>query len=360
MPRDWMGCWNGDGSLFVPRIAQLVQFRSTTCSTLRQSDAEPVHPVPGQWLAVIMDTRLLKMFCGVAQHGGLAVVARELELTPSAVSHGLRALEEELGCRLFERVGQKMVLNQAGEHLLSVVREPLTILEGAAESVRELGRWGEGRLRIGVAVSACQHILPPVLAQMRKAHPRLRLLVETGDMPHLATLLREHKIELAVGVEPAFAPDLELRPLFEDELLYVLSPGHPWNDGRALTREEVRQETLILYRRSSPTAELIEAHLRELQLAPAAMMEVASITAIKEMVKLNLGIGVLAPWTVETELVRRTLRMRPLGSRMLRRRWAVAHLGRRRLGMVEETFCRLLLRHAAGLRKDRKDLPAPR
>src|SRR5262249_31326919 len=92
-------------------------------------------------------------------------------------------------------------------------------------------------------------------------------------------------------------------------------------------------------------------------LVPSTVMEIGSIEAIKELVKLNLGVSVLAPWTADKELARGTLRMRPTGPRPLRREWVVVSLAGRRLGLLEETFCRLCRNVAAGLRTDRRDVP---
>lgn len=304
-----------------------------------------------------MDTRLLRIFRAVAKHSGLANAARELHLTPSALSHALKSLETEVGCRLFERVGNKMILNQAGEHLQAGIEQPLRAIENAAAAVKELSHWGHGRLRVGASVTACQQILPHAFRELKNEYPQIHLAVETGDMPHLITLLAEHHIDLAIGVEPEQVKDLELRPLFEDELLFVFSNSHPWNDGRTLSKEEIRSQALILYQRNSPTTRLVTQYFRNQRIELGPMMEVASITAIKEMVKLNIGVSILAPWTVDPELSRRVFKMRPLGTKALRRRWVVAHSAQKRLTLAEEKFCRLCRNQATALRKDRKELP---
>src|ERR1044071_3364474 len=132
-----------------------------------------------------MDTRLLKVFSAVAQSGSLVVAAGKLHLTPSAISHSLKALEVDLGCRLFERVGKRMVINQAGDQLLAAINGPLSALESAAEGIRRLGKWGQSRLRIGASAAVCQHVLPNVIRELKKTHPSLELQVESGDTPHV-------------------------------------------------------------------------------------------------------------------------------------------------------------------------------
>src|SRR5438046_4207226 len=122
-----------------------------------------------------MDTRLLRMFCVVARMGSLVAASRIMHLTPSAMSHGLKALEAQLGCRLFDRTGKKLLLNQAGEQLFAQVQAPLTALDAAAESLKRLGKWGQTRLRIGASASACQHIVPGIIRELKKTCPTVQL-----------------------------------------------------------------------------------------------------------------------------------------------------------------------------------------
>lgn len=304
-----------------------------------------------------METRLLKMFCAVAESGSLVSAGGKLHLTPSAISHSLKSLESDLGCRLFERVGKRMVLNQAGEQLLAQIQGPLAALDSVAEGIKRLGKWGQTRLRIGAAASACQHILPRVIRELKKAHSPLELQVESGDTPRIVELVRENKVDLGLTIEPDNSKGLDLRPIFRDELMFVFAPSHSWAGGRPITREEIRTQPLIDYQRSSPTSQLLDDYFRQLGIVPSTMMEVASIGAIKELVKLNLGVSVLAPWTVDRELVRGSLKMRPLGVKPLRRQWSVIALASHRMTLAEETFCRLARNHATGMRLDRRDVP---
>jgi LysR family transcriptional regulator, low CO2-responsive transcriptional regulator len=305
-----------------------------------------------------MDTHSLRIFCAVAESGSLVVAAGKVHLTSSAISHSLKSLETDLGCRLFERVGKRMVLNQAGEQLLAQIRDPLSALDAAAEAIKRLGKWGQTRLRLGVSAAACQHILPKVIRELKKNENAIELRIQSGDTPHSLELLRANKIDLGFGITPETATDLELRPVFRDELMFVFSSSHPWSDRRVITREEIRAQQFITYQRSSVTAELIDDHFRQLDIAPNATMEVDSIGAITELLKLNLGVSILAPWTVEQELTRKILKMRPLGAKPLRRQWSVFSLAKRRMTLAEEDFCRLCRNQTSGMRLDRGDVPS--
>src|SRR5438874_13425559 len=149
-----------------------------------------------------MDTRLLRMFCEVARLGSLVAASRVLHLTASALSHGLKSLEAQLGCRLFERTGKKLLLNQAGEQLLAQIQAPLAALDAAEESLKRLGKWGQTRLRVGAAASAGQHLVPGVIGELKKAHPTVQLQVESGDMPQMSSLRQQNRMDLARGVAP--------------------------------------------------------------------------------------------------------------------------------------------------------------
>ena len=298
------------------------------------------------------------MFCTVAESSSLVKAAARLHLTPSAISHGIKGLEVELGCRLFERVGKKMLLNQAGEQLLAQVQPPLAAIEAASESVKRLAKLGHGRLRVGAAASLCGYILPRVIRELKKRNSNLEIQVESGNTPEMVELVLTNKVDIALGVAPENHTGLEMHSIFKDELMFVFAPTHPWAGGKPISRDELQSEPLILTQRASFTTRLINQFYQAQNLMPGAVMEIGDIQAIKELVKLELGVSVLAPWAAEKELLRGSLKMRPLGPRPVTRSWVAFSLAGRSLTAHEETFCRLCRNQATAMRLDRKDVPA--
>jgi LysR family transcriptional regulator, low CO2-responsive transcriptional regulator len=303
-----------------------------------------------------MDLPQLKMFLAIAQRGSLVGAARDLKITPSAVSHALKNLETDVGCRLLERVGKRVFLNQAGEQLLAQISKPLAALARAEEDIRRLGKWGQTRLRIGSSASALQYILPPVIKRLKEIHPTVLVLVESGDIPEMVDLVRQNRVDLVVGVNPNNKSDLQIRPLFKDEMMFAFFPSHPWASARVIPTPEIPAQPFILYQKTSVTYQMIDDYFRRERMVPHTVMEIASIEAIKELVKLDLGVSILAPWTAERELREGTIKMRALGSRPLTRQWVIAHLAAHRLNLVEEAFCRLCKEHVAKLSLNRRDL----
>lgn len=296
------------------------------------------------------------MFCAVANNGSLVAAASHLNLTPSAVSHGLKNLETQIGCRLFDRVGKKVYLNQAGEQLLAQVEQPLASIESAKEEIRRLAKWGQTRLRVGASASACHYILPKVIKELKRSFDQAHIRLESGDTPELVELIRQNRLDLVMGLEPGDTTSLEVRPLFNDELLFTFSSSHPWATAKSISRSDVAKQQFILYQRRSFTARLVEQYFNSENIVPAAVMEIADIEAIKEMAKLNLGVAVLAPWTTVRELKKGTLRMRAVGARTLKRKWVmVSRLGRR-LSLIEETFCKLCRQFVTAMPTDHRDM----
>ena len=113
--------------------------------------------------------RQMRVFVAVARHLSFTRAARELHLTQSGVSHSMKALEGDVGCRLLDRLGKKVILTQAGEQLLHHATKILQEMENARESLAHLGKWGRGRLRLGASTTVCQYLIPPVLREFKVA-----------------------------------------------------------------------------------------------------------------------------------------------------------------------------------------------
>jgi DNA-binding transcriptional LysR family regulator len=285
-----------------------------------------------------IDSRQIRAFASLARTGSFTLAAKELHLTQSAISHSMKALEREVGCRVLDKLGKKVVLTEAGEALLVHVERILGEMALARAELDQLGKWGQSRLRLGASSTACQHILPTVLREFHESFPQCVISIEPGDTPEMIAALRDRRIDLAVNLEPRRDEPLAFRPLFTDELSFVLSPLHPWaRDGR-VERSQIAKQHYILYGKRSYTASMIEEYFRDEDIVLYSSIDLGSMEAIKELVKLGLGISILATWTCRKEIEERSLVSLPLGKRKLRRRWGVLHWRGRRLSLAEETF----------------------
>jgi DNA-binding transcriptional LysR family regulator len=289
-------------------------------------------------MALPLDTRQLRAFVTLAQTASFTQAARQLHLSQSAVSHSIRALEEDVRCRLFDRVGKSVHLSLAGEHLLVHAQRVLAEMNDARQTLHELAKWGHGRLRIGASTAACQYILPTALREFKDSFPQCLIQIEPGDAPEVAEFLRQNRIDLALTLQHPRESQMEFCPLFTDELQFLVGPLHPWAQAGRVERSQVERQQFILYTRTSCLFRLIEDHFRRDGIVLPTSIELDSTEAIKELVKLGLGVSILAPWVARKELAEGSLCALPLGRRKLARRWGIRYRKGQRLTLAQETF----------------------
>ena len=285
-----------------------------------------------------LDSRQLRAFSILAETGSFTETARRLHLSQSASSHAIKALEEEVGCRLLDRVGKKVILTQAGEQLLAHANKILETMASARGELEHLGKWGRSRLRIGAITTACEHILPGVFREFKESFPACSIHIETGDTPHLLDMLRNHRIDLALAMEPRQEELFEFRSLFTDELKFLVGPLHPWAIAGRVNGTEITNQNYIVYRKGSYTEQMVVDYFKEDNRVLQSTIEIGSMVAIKEMVKIGIGVSILAPWIAKKELNEKSLVALPLGRRKLRRHWGILYSRYRHLSLAEETF----------------------
>jgi DNA-binding transcriptional LysR family regulator len=137
---------------------------------------------------------------------------------------------------------------------------------------------------------------------------------------------------------PCGEPQLEFRHLFTDELQFILSPLHPWAQAGNVEEAQIPRQSYILHEKTSYTFQMIQDYFRNRNQVLFTFMELGNIEAIKEFVKLNLGVSILASWIAQKELGEKSLVALPLGRKKLLRKWGILHWKDHRLSLAEDTF----------------------
>jgi len=302
-----------------------------------------------------LDSRRLRAFQVLARTGSFTQTAHELRLTQSCISHAMKALEGEIGCRLLDRLGKKLALTQAGEQLLKHTEKILAEMQTARETLAQMGKWGKGRLRLGATTTACQLILPSVLREFKESFPDYTITLEPGETRTLARALLDQRTDLSLSLA-ANEAQLDFQPLFTDELYFVVPPQHPWVSAGTAEPSQIPDQNFVTFNKHGATFSLIEDYFRHDKLVVKQITEVGSLEAAKELVKLGLGLAVLAPWTVRKETKEGSLVAVPLGRRKLERHWGIHHRQGRQLTLAEETFvglCQSATAHLSAPNEDR-------
>ncbi len=286
----------------------------------------------------VIDSRQLLAFKALAQMGSFTQAAKHLNLTQSAVSHSIKALEDDLGCSLINRLGRKIHLTQAGETFLTSAERMIRQMQSVRAELEGLGKWGVGRLRIGAGTTVCQYILPTVIREFRESFPDCQLSVVPGDAKELYELLRLNEIDLALTLVPDPLDDIAAQKVFTDELSFVVSAMHPWKGKRIASADEIGSQNYVIYSKKSLTFERVRRYFRNEGKDLTNVIELGSMEAIKELVKIGIGVGVLAPWVARQEVAEGSVFLVGMGRKALKRDWGVCYLKGRKPSLVEETF----------------------
>lgn len=286
----------------------------------------------------VLDSRQLLAFVTLAQTGSFTETARQLSLTQSAISHSIKALEKDLGCELCHRLGKKIHLTASGRTLLYMAEEVLRQMAQVRSVLDRENEWGGGQIRIGAGPTVCQFLLPSALREFKESFPRCQVVLETADTPELLQDLELNRIDLAFVLEPRASFAHVFYPLFSDELAFIVPPGHPWALAGRAPKAEIAEESMLLYSRASYSFRMISRYFREEGMELRSTFELKNTEVLKQMVKISMGVAIMAPWVALDELREGTLVSVPLGRRKLKRTWGVACLKGRKLSLVEETF----------------------
>lgn len=286
----------------------------------------------------IIDSRQLLAFKTLAETGSFTLAAKQLNLTQSAVSHSIKALEDDLGCPLINRLGRRIHLTEAGDIFLAAAESVHRRMRSVRSELEALGRWGAGRLRIGAGTTACQYILPTVIREFRQTFPDCQLSISPNDAKELMEELRSNEIDLALTLPPAASDDIDSQTVFEDQLLFAVAPSHPWSNRKIAPAGEVDEQTFVTYSKRSLTFEIIRRHFRNEGRNLAKVIELGSMEAIKELVKIGIGVGIIAPWVAQKEIAEQSIHLLAPSRKPLKRAWGVCYVKGRQLSLMEETF----------------------
>ena len=287
------------------------------------------------------DTRQLEAFDTLCATGSFTETAKRLLLTQSAISHSMRTLEDETGCQLIRRQGKKVSLTEAGERLLRFARPFLEEMSVVREELNGFEKFGAGRIRLGASQQACRFFLPPLVKEFKKGLPQCRFEVYGEDTPKCLNMLSLGELDLAISLKPIKNLEIEFVPCFSDELRIITTRDHQWAKNKSVDWSKVSGENFILDNRSSYSFRMTNEYLEQNGLKLTSFMEISSYDASKELIKLGLGIGIMANWLVADEVSSGELVSLPMGFGKLSRTWGISIRKGRKLNKAERIFIKI-------------------
>ena len=275
---------------------------------------------------MILEVRSLQLVLAIAEYGTLTQAARQLHLTQSALSHQLLHLEGRLRLPLFHRMGRRMVATQAGERLVEVARRVVPELVRTEEAMKGEATGKSAVIRLSTECYTCYHWLPSVLLAYRARYPGVEVQIVPEATRRPIEALLESRLDLAIIHSEARNPKLRYFPLFVDEMVLVVPPGHALASRTSISASDLIDEHLITYALSPDTPSVLRDFLAEEGVTPKRVSEIQLTEAIIEMVKAGLGVTILARWAVQPAVDAGTVRTVRLGRAGLKRPWSAAVL----------------------------------
>lgn len=216
-----------------------------------------------------MTLERLRIFVAVAERDHVTAAARALNLTQSAVSNALAALEAEHQVRLFDRVGRGVALNATGRAFLPEAKAVLARAAAAEVALADLSALRRGRLAVFASQTIASYWLPRRLVDFHTAHPGVELDVQIGNTREVAQAVLNGAAEIGLVEGVVDAPALTQVQVGSDRLAVVVTPDHPWAFAKRLSAGDLIESSWVLREPGSGTRSSLEAALREAGVNPA-------------------------------------------------------------------------------------------
>ena len=244
-----------------------------------------------------MTLEQLRIFVAVAEREHVTGAARDINLTQSAVSAAIAALESRYATKLFDRVGRRIELTQAGRLFLVEARGVLAMAGAAERVLMDLAGLTRGALSLAASQTIANYWLPPVMHRFRELHPGITLDLTIGNTEQVAALIREGATDLGFIEGEVDEPALAVHPIAEDDLVLVVGPSHLWAGRRVVDLEEFPETPWVLREPGSGTRAMFELALKAAGIPPERLevaLQLPSNEAVRTAVEAGAGATVIS------------------------------------------------------------------
>jgi DNA-binding transcriptional LysR family regulator len=244
----------------------------------------------------------LLTFHEAAEELNFSTAAQKLSITQPAVSAQIHNLEEDLGVKLFNRIGRIIALSEAGEVLRGFSRRIFRLLDEAESVMDELRLVRRGTLKIGTTTTYAGHIMPPLLSRFQTEFPMVKVILHEGSSMDIAKRVAKLEIEVAVVAYSGNLKNVQFDLLRQEELVLVLPPGHPLASRTSVSIKALAKEKFILREKGSSTSLIMRNLFRQHRINPPVVFETSNVDFIKEQVANGMGVSFLTRSAVSEEL----------------------------------------------------------
>jgi LysR family transcriptional regulator, transcriptional activator of the cysJI operon len=289
-----------------------------------------------------MDVRGLEVFLSVATHLNYTRAGEEVNLSQPSVSVRIRQLENELGVKLFEHLGKKVALTEAGLVLMPHARRVVTALGDARHAIDELSGLERGTLRIGASTTPGMYLIPQIVARFKQRYPKIEIQLGIKDTRQVEEGVIRNEFDFGFVGGHLVGDEIDVLPWLTDQLVLAVAPNHPLARKKSVNIADLRKEKFILRESGSATRAAIATHMRAADLQVEPVIEMENPESVKRAVQSGLGIAFISKFAVETELKARSLVAVTVNGLAINRDLKIVfrkdkHLGRAAQAFIEMT-----------------------
>jgi DNA-binding transcriptional LysR family regulator len=290
--------------------------------------------------------RQLQVFESVARHLNHSRAAAELYLSQPAVSMQIKQAEVAVGLPLFEQVGKKLFLTEAGQEFLNYSRNILQLVREMESVFDEMKGMERGHLNISV-VSTANYFMPQLLAKFIHAHPKIKVSLSVANRDAVVKQLDDNIADLAIMGQPPDGTDMQAEAFMENPLVVIAAPTHHLAGRKKIQPKQLASEVFLLREQGSGTRGVVERFFSNLHLALPAHMAMDTNEAIKQSVQAGMGIGIISRHGIELELETKRLVVLDVNHFPILRHWHIVHRRNKRPSIAAQEFQRFLLHESA-------------
>jgi LysR family transcriptional regulator, low CO2-responsive transcriptional regulator len=267
-----------------------------------------------------MDFDQLETFLEVARHTSFSKAAEKRFRTQPAISSQIRALEDEVGAKLFDRSGGKVSLTGAGKAFQKYVEETLEARKVMLTAIGEMERVPKGEIVVGANEATCLHVLPEVFAEFKKQYPDVNVGIQRAERGKILESIIDNSVDFGVVSIPVTDNRLTVVQIHRDELVVIAAPNHPLSKlkSKSATVSDVVKFPLLLPKLGR-TRDAIEALFHERNLKPIVSMELDSSELLKRFVAADVGVGFIARSNVLEDMKAGVLAAIPMSDALIKR-----------------------------------------
>lgn len=250
-----------------------------------------------------MNYERLKTFITVAEKSSFSEAAKRLFVTQPTITSQVKALENELDTKLFERTTKKVEMTQAAKVLLAYAKDIVQMNDAARKEISQMESLSYGDLRMGCSLTIGEYYLPAFLKRFNKAYPLIQIQVSIANSTQIMERIEDQVIDVGL-IETRIEDDhIQMEPFLEDELVLIAPPDY-LTDGNTITLEQIQQTPIIFREEGSGTREVMRHYLQQTGLSEDdlnILMELGSTEAVKAVVESGLGVSFISKKAIQKE-----------------------------------------------------------